>query len=162
MSERKRKKAPFLPIGETWNKYMLSLIGTIVGFISSVLPAIVDLFRAKQEQKYELEKLRLLREIELDKTNSEALKAIYEHDSKLDSGGDESGNKWIEGLRASVRPVVTYLFLLLFLSIKLISAWDLGWSFALDLLWDEETQVLFAAIISFWFGSRAMHRLLRP
>jgi hypothetical protein len=29
----------------------------------------------------------------------------------------------------------------------------------LDVVWDEQTEGLFAAIISFWFGSRAMPKM---
>ena len=29
----------------------------------------------------------------------------------------------------------------------------------LDIVWDEQTEGLFAAIISFWFGSRAMPKI---
>ena len=32
------------------------------------------------------------------------------------------------------------------------------WELAIQTLWDEETQGIFAAIISFWFGSRALQR----
>ena len=29
---------------------------------------------------------------------------------------------------------------------------------AIQLLWDEDTKAIFAAIISFWFGSRAVEK----
>ena len=29
---------------------------------------------------------------------------------------------------------------------------------AINLLWDDETKAIFAAIISFWFGSRAIEK----
>ena len=32
---------------------------------------------------------------------------------------------------------------------------------AINLLWDEETKAIFGAIISFWFGSRAVEKARR-
>jgi len=45
----------------------------------------------------------------------------------------------------------------------LMSALDKGTDFAeaIQLLWDEDTKAIFAAIISFWFGSRAIEKARR-
>ena len=85
-------------------------------------------------------------------------KAIYKHDQSLKTTG------FMSALRASVRPVITYLFFTLFAVIKgtaiygLIYTDGVVWEMAIQTLWDEETQGIFAAIISFWFGSRALQR----
>ena len=39
---------------------------------------------------------------------------------------------------------------------SLIANQGIDWTTALDVAWDAETQALFAAIMSFWFGNRAM------
>ena len=78
--------------------------------------------------------------------------ALYEHDSQ------PSGVKWADGLRASVRLVITYAFFLLFTTVKastlyvLVSEEGLTVIQTLPQVWDLETQVLFAAVMSFWFG----------
>jgi len=69
----------------------------------------------------------------------------------------------VGGLRASVRPVITYFFFLMFVAVKgsalyamLVTGEDIPT--AISLVWDEDTGALFAAVISFWFGSRAISK----
>ena len=67
-------------------------------------------------------------------------------------------------LSGSVRPVVTYLFVGLFLLVKitgLMQALSTGISFdaALQAVWNDDTNLLFTSIISFWFGSRQFAKL---
>jgi hypothetical protein len=70
--------------------------------------------------------------------------------------------KWVDGLRASVRPVITYAFFTLFTVVKasalyvLVSEEGLTVIQALPQIWDPETQALFAAVMSFWFGQRGL------
>ena len=69
----------------------------------------------------------------------------------------------ISVLQRSVRPVITYCFFGLFLAIEITllrEALNSGMSVAesLNVLWDEDTKAIFAAIISFWFGSRAIDK----
>jgi hypothetical protein len=69
----------------------------------------------------------------------------------------------IAGLQKSVRPVITYCFFGLFAAIEvslLMDALDKGADLtqALNVLWDDDTKAIFAAIISFWFGSRAIDK----
>jgi hypothetical protein len=65
-------------------------------------------------------------------------------------------------LRASVRPVITYTFFGVFAFIKLYGFYfavhreNVSILLMLPILWDEGTQALFAAVLSFWFGSRAL------
>jgi len=84
------------------------------------------------------------------------MQAIYAHDSSLNEGT----STWMKNLRASVRPVITYGFFFLLVAIDMALAWhgiSSGVSFEklAEQLWDNETQTLFAAIISFHFGGRA-------
>ena len=84
------------------------------------------------------------------------MQAIYAHDTALNEGTSQ----WMKNLRASVRPVITYgfFFLLLFVDVGLFAyGWHQGASFVelAEMLWDSDTQALFAAIISFHFGGRA-------
>ena len=71
---------------------------------------------------------------------------------------------FINSLRAFVRPFITYVFFLTFIGVKVVLVWntikngeDLNATIAV--IWDEQTEALFAAIISFWFGSRAMPKV---
>ena len=69
----------------------------------------------------------------------------YRHDKPV-------GVAWVDALRASVRPIITYAFFLLFASVKgsalyvLIAVEGLLLAEALPRIWDPETQALFAAV----------------
>lgn len=84
------------------------------------------------------------------------MQAIYAHDMSLNEGT----STWMKDLRASVRPVITYgfFFLLVFVDVGLFAyGWSRGVPFTelAEMLWDPETQALFASIIAFHFGGRA-------
>jgi hypothetical protein len=86
---------------------------------------------------------------------------LIDHDISINKG-----TGFISGLQKSVRPVITYAFFGLFATIEitlLIDAIDKGTEFseAIQLLWDDDTKAIFAAIISFWFGSRAIDKARR-
>ena len=67
-------------------------------------------------------------------------------------------------LRESVRPTITYGFFVMFLFIKLKGFHEgmfVDHTPAVELLpviWDEGTESLFAAILAFWFGTRAFEK----
>ncbi|PRE30446.1 hypothetical protein C6P92_00215 [Burkholderia multivorans] len=78
-----------------------------------------------------------------------------------------TGSPWVEALQASVRPVITYAFFLVFAVVKvsalatLLQTDGVTLAAALQATWDEETQALFAAVMSFWFGSRQISKMRR-
>ncbi len=149
---------------------MISLLGSLLGFGTSIIPEIIGIFKQKQADEQELRMLEArakyadqmskLKVAELDaKAEIEETKGLYEHDRSIDAGN------FINALRGSVRPVVTYLFLLAYLATKgvmiyaMIAVQNLDWTVAIDMAWREETDgVIFSAIISFWFGNRAMSK----
>jgi hypothetical protein len=84
------------------------------------------------------------------------MNAIYAHDIEIGKGA----SKWMINLRGSVRPVITYGFFFLLVAIDAVLAYKglssgVDFNILADQLWDNETQALFAAIISFHFGGRA-------
>ncbi|EKD97549.1 MAG: hypothetical protein ACD_23C00871G0003 [uncultured bacterium] len=151
---------------------MLTLLGSLLGFLSSTFPEFLKLFRDSQDRKHELaildrqmEQQRLghtqrLEEIQIaaDIAESQALYSYANH---------PMGTPWVEALQASVRPVITYAFFLVFAVVKvstLVIALQIDGitlTAALQASWDEETQALFAAVMSFWFGSRQISKMRR-
>ncbi len=149
---------------------MITLIGSLLGFTTSFAPEVLNFFKANQEHKHAMQKAQL--EIDLMSKRSELklqvldreadikeAEGLYQHDS-IDSGG------FINALRGSVRPVITYCFFALFVAIKVTalfalmnSGTELGQ--ALSVIWDEPTAGLFAAIMSFWFGNRAVSKYVK-
>ena len=82
--------------------------------------------------------------------------AIYAHDISLNEGT----SRWMKDLRASVRPVITYGFFFLLVFVDIAGFWygyymSVPFDEMLNMLWDTETQALFASIIAFHFGGRA-------
>jgi hypothetical protein len=68
-------------------------------------------------------------------------------------------------LAATVRPVITYLFFALFMATKIVimvKVTEQGgdWMSGVDLMFDDETKALFSAIVSFWFGNRAVSKFM--
>jgi len=148
---------------------MISLLGTLMGFGTSIIPEILGFFKQKQADRHELDMLEArakyadqmskLKIQELDaKAEIAETKGLYAHDRSIDAGG------FINGLRGSVRPVITYMFFLMFASVKgtmiyaMISNQNLEWTVAIETAWDPETAAIFSAIIAFWFGNRAMSK----
>ena len=149
---------------------MITLLGSLLGFGTSFLPEVLNYFKANQAHKHELERAQLemdlmskRAELKLSIMDKEAdikeTEGLYRHDS-IDAGG------FINALRGSVRPVITYCFFALFVAIKvtaLFALLDMGHEMgrALSLIWDDATAGLFAAIMSFWFGNRAVSKYMK-
>jgi hypothetical protein len=82
--------------------------------------------------------------------------ALYAHDTALNEGTSQ----WMKNLRASVRPVLTYGFFMLLVFVDVAGFWygyymSVPFNDLLNMLWDSDTQALFASIIAFHFGGRA-------
>lgn len=140
---------------------MLSLIGSVVGFGASFAPKILDYFQDRSDKKHELAVMERQAEIKLDQTAIEAnireIESLHEHDSRM------SGGPFIDGLRASVRPVITYLFMILFITAEVTAYVILlksgtNAADAVQLIFDDEIMAIWASILAFWFGSRSIKR----
>lgn len=147
---------------------MLALLSPLLGIFGSLLPSIVRIFERRQELRHEIEltkiKIEAAREnakLEIAVANIQADidegKSLRSHDSELDGG------KFINALRASIRPIITYIFFILFISVKVAAAYVMlkgGQSVPemLKAVWDVETMSLFSTIIAFWFGSRILEK----
>jgi len=148
---------------------MMTLLGSLLGFGSSFLPEVLNFFKAGQEHKQKMESMKL--EMELMSKRSELqlslldkqadikeTEGLYKHDS-IDAGG------FVNALRGSVRPVITYAFFGLFVAVQIVIMVKVmneggNWASAVTLMWTPETSGLFAAIMSFWFGNRAVSKYL--
>jgi hypothetical protein len=148
---------------------MIALLGTLLGFGTSIVPEILGYFKQNQANKQELAMLEAkakyasqLSELKVKELDAQAEIAetagLYAHDQSLDAGG------FVNALRGSVRPVITYMFFLLFAAIKgsmvyaMIAHQNIDWSTALMNAWDDETAAIFSAIMAFWFGNRAISK----
>jgi hypothetical protein len=148
---------------------MLSLLSPLLGIVGSLLPSVVRIFERKQELKHEIQltQIKLDASLEAAKANItlEAIKAdVAEGESLRDHDKSIDGGKYIDALRASIRPVITYLFFFLFVAVKVSAAYVMlasGQSVPemLKAVWDTETMALFSTIMAFWFGSRIVEKM---
>jgi|TARA_B100001059_G_scaffold31192_2_gene25286 hypothetical protein len=146
---------------------MISLLGSLLGFGTSSIPMIMGFFEKKQANKQELlmleakakyaSELSKLKLQEMDaQADIEEVKGLYKHAESL---AQANKSTFVSALQASVRPVITYAFFSVFAFVKItyvIMAVQEGRDVLPSILeaWDDESQTIFAAIISFWFGNR--------
>ena len=157
---------------------MFTLISTALSFLMGGLPKLLDFFQDKSDKSHELELARMQMERELQmlergyaaqarieeikteqvqmETQAQERQAMYAHDIEIGKGASQ----WIINLRASVRPVVTYLFVFLLIVVDIASiwwAWSTGAAFAeaIPIVFDADEMQILASIIAFWFGTQA-------
>ena len=157
---------------------MLTLISTALSFLMGGLPKLMDFFQDKSDKSHELQlaKMQTEREMQMLKegyiaqarveeirteqiaiqTAEKEREALYAHDIAIGQGASQ----WVINLRASVRPMVTYLFVFLLIVVDIASiwwAWSSGAAFAesVTLIFDGDEMQILASIIAFWFGTQA-------
>jgi hypothetical protein len=120
------------------------------------------------QQQLELQKAGFtlqkdLEEIKFDEiqltTQAQERTALYAHDIEIGKGA----STWVINARAMVRPVITYgLFgLLVFIDIfGCYYAVKTGTDYitVINALWDDDTQIIWASVVSFWFGTQAFSK----
>jgi hypothetical protein len=169
---------------------MLSLISTLGGLLISGLPKLLEFFQNKADQKHELMLARLQNERELAlaaqgfaaqakieeirteqvametqqvamRTDAEMTQAALAHDQKV----LEKTSRWVANYVGTVRPTVTYIFVIELVCINIFLAFYL-WSHPgmvnnfddlmkyIDMIFSEDEMAMLGGIIGFWFGSR--------
>jgi hypothetical protein len=145
------------------------------------LPKLMDFFQDKSDKAHEMDMARMQTERELQmmergfiaqarieeikteqvqmETQAQERSAMYAHDIAIGQGASQ----WVTNLRASVRPVVTYLFVFLLIVVDIASiwwAWSTGAAFAeaIPMVFDADEMQILASIIAFWFGTQAFSK----
>jgi hypothetical protein len=162
---------------------MLSLISTLGGLLISGLPKLLEYFQNKADQKHELALASVQTERELAlaaagfaaqakveeiRTEQVAMQAearmteaALEHDAKV----LEKASTWVSNYVGTVRPTVTYIFVIELVLINIFMAWYLYQHPGLiqniddvikysDLIFSSDEMAMLGGIIGFWFGSR--------
>jgi hypothetical protein len=157
---------------------MITLLTTLVSFLAGGLPKILDFFQDRQDKSHELNLARMQSERELAlaaqgfaaqarieeirtdqvamQTQAATIQAALEHDAKIGEGASQ----WVINLRSSVRPIVTYIFVLELVLINLAAMWwavktGVDFSLALELVFSQEEMTIVSSIVAFWFGTQA-------
>lgn len=150
---------------------MIALLGTLLGFITAMVPEILGLLKVKQDNGHEYRMIKLQGELasqqHIYKLQELNLYADVAESRALNERVRVVGITWVDALAASVRPVITYAFFLLYATVKIVSVvslmdpslpWQQAMTFtqALIIVWNDEDTGLFGAVMAFWFGSRSM------
>ena len=144
---------------------MISLLGSLLGFGTSFLPKVMDYFQDKQDKSHELQLMdkQLEQQIQignqkLDMVHVEADIRETEALLKSQTALTKQSSQWITDLAASVRPFITYLLFIEFMALTLLLAFGYIDNAMYSLVWSDEIIGIWAAVISFWFGSRTFNR----
>jgi hypothetical protein len=162
---------------------MLSLFSTIGGLLVSGLPSLLGFFQDKSDKAHELElaKMQTEREIQMMErgfiaqqkveeirtdqvemqTAAQMQNAALDHDKKV----MERASTWVVNYVGTVRPTVTYLFVI---ELVLINFWLCYKLFSMpglingvddltvisEMIFSSDEMAMLGGIIGFWFGSR--------
>ena len=162
---------------------MLSLISTLGGLLVSGLPSLLGFFQDKSDKKHEMELARLQNERELQmaergflaqqkveeirtdqvamQTDAQTQQAALDHDKRV----MERASTWAVNYVATVRPTVTYIFVLELVLINLaLTVWVFMHGETVrtvqdlvavsNIIFSEDEMAMLGGIIGFWFGSR--------
>jgi hypothetical protein len=163
---------------------MLSLFSTLGGLLISGLPKLLDFFQNKADQRHELALARVQMELQLQmmaqgfaaqqkieeirtdqiamETDAQMTVAAYDHDKKI----MEEASRWVVNFVGTVRPMVTYIFVL---ELCAINAWIAYYVYSnprlvlsmedlirvSDIIFSTDEMAMLGGIIGFWFGSRS-------
>jgi hypothetical protein len=143
---------------------MITLFSALLGLVGSAFPDLLKIFRDHQDRKHELTLLEMqLRQ--QAQGHSERLQEIHTNADIAESRAlyktYHSGIDWVDALNGTVRPVLAYAFFLLYASAKMMQFLliDATIPASIHILWQAEDQAIFAGIISFYYGQRAMSKL---
>lgn len=162
---------------------MLSLISTLGGLLISGLPKLLDYFQNKADQKHELAlaKMQTERELQLAaqgfaaqqkieeirtdqvmmQSEAQMTEAALAHDEKV----LEKASQWVANYVGTVRPTVTYIFVIelvcinlflcyyLYANPGLVDSMDEVLKYA-DIIFSPDEMAMLGGILGFWFGSR--------
>ncbi len=149
---------------------MFAAIGGIIGLFTSAMPALIKLFQSRQDNKHELEVMKLqmqreeaqhtarLEEIEAqaDITESQAL----EKRTQVSTTGVKIIDAFLGLVNGLVRPAITYYIAALYGLVKFaeyhVATATMDPAHAVLSIWGEEDMAVLMMVLSYYFGQRAM------
>ena len=150
--------------------FLTAIAPTLIGLFSSAIPNLVKYLERSQENKHEVELIKLKMEaaaqgLEYDRIAATVKATVEEGKSIRDHDVELTDNKFINMVRASIRPVLTIFFFLCFVAIKATVAWIMISNGApaelvLNTVWDVYTNAIFGAIMGFYFGTYAIINMM--
>jgi hypothetical protein len=169
---------------------MLSLFSTLGGLLISGLPKLLEYFQNKADQAHELrlaqvqterelqlaaagfaaqarveeirtEQVAMQTQAQMAEAEAEMVKGAQDHDKAVLA----KASTWVASYVGTVRPTVTYIFVLELVAINAFMAWYL-WNHPglitsiddvvrySDIIFSSDEMAMLGGILGFWFGSR--------
>lgn len=155
-----------------------TLLGGLLGGAFRLAPELLKWLDRKGERGHELsmqdkalefEKLRGAQKMAEIGANSDAAwntGALEALKDAVRSQGDKTGVAWADALSSSVRPVITYLLVAMYCSVKVAtfvgSVYSgIGFGSALIDSWTAADQALLSGILNYWFLNRTLEKVQR-
>lgn len=144
---------------------MITLLASIAGFITSIIPELIKFLKDRSDKKHELEIFD--RQIKYNVESRDRIIEEISYDREVATGNIlystyNTGINWVDALNGTVRPILAYSFFLMYFWVKFIQYKYLTYNNALyeylHILWDVDDQAIFAGIISFYFGQRGFKK----
>lgn len=163
---------------------MLSLISTLGGLLISGLPKLLEFFQNKADQAHEQQLAKISAERDLQmaaqgfaaqqrieelrseqvamQTDAQMTEAALKHDEKI----LDKSSRWVVNYVGTVRPTVTYIFILELVAINaaicyyaftdpnLIRSME-DFLKVSEVIFSAEEMSMLGGILGFWFGSRS-------
>ena len=141
---------------------MITLLGSLLGFVTSTGPSIFKTFMdAKQDTRDKEHELKIMSQQSQDRRDEAIIESVGEANIAVHKSSDEQTRRasiWVVNLAATVRPLITYFFFLEFVLLTVLSAFGMINQELFQLLWSNEVVGIFSVIISFWFGQRLVSK----
>ena len=137
---------------------MLSLLGSVLGFGTSIIPKVLGYFEEKRDQKHELEMMdkQLQHQLQLGNQKMQLMEidaSIREVESlhKEHAKITMKSSRWVVNLSSSVRPLITYLLFFEFMILTFLLAFGHIDNGMFSLVWSSEISSVWSAVVCFWF-----------
>jgi hypothetical protein len=152
-----------------------TLLGGLLGGAFRLTPEILKWIDRKSERAHELAIKDKTFQLEQLRTQHEQTTAEAKHEaaiktaelntfqSAIDAQGTMTQIGWADALSKSVRPIITYWFMALYCASKTAAfmlAFGAGDNFtsAIQQVWKESDQALWAGVLNFWFLGRVFEK----
>lgn len=145
---------------------MITLMASIAGFITSIMPELLKYLRDKSDKKHELAILD--KQIEFSQTSaSNRLEEVAMNHDMLNMlslySTYKTGVTWVDALNGTVRPMLAYSFFIAYVFVKYLQykSITLHAPFIeyMEIIWSNDDRAIFAGIISFYYGQRTFSKL---
>ena len=155
---------------------MIELLGLVFGGVFRLLPEVLGLVKARKDADHEyrmtelqlkIDEARAKHALDLAHAQAEIAAAAGEMDAwaaAIRGQAQPSGVRWIDALSSSVRPILTYWWVIVLYSgakmLQIAVGIDEGVTLAefVPILVTEFDRTVIGSILSFWFVDRSLRR----